>query len=84
MVVVNGFLGMRHYKDGLLFNPHIPSAWTSYKCRIAYRDAMMEVQVGKEEAQFTLITGDELSFRVSDKEVTLTKADSVFYTNTLA
>lgn len=78
MTVVNGFLGMRHYVDGLLFNPHIPAAWDSYKCRIAYRDAVMEVKVGKEEAVFTLVSGDELSFCIDNEEVKLTKNASVF------
>lgn len=78
MTVVNGFLGMRHYTDGLLFNPHIPTEWTSYKCRIAYRDALMEVKVEREKAIFALVSGEKISFRTDDEVVILTKSSPVF------
>lgn len=78
MTVVNGFLGMRHYVDGLLFNPHMPEAWKSYTCRLAYRGALMEITVNAAGATFTLLDGESLSFRTDDEKVTLTKAAPVF------
>ncbi len=78
MTVANGFLGMRHYKDGLLFNPHIPANWDSYSINIAYRGAIMEIDVNKSTATFTLISGETLSFKTEKEKVELTKLNSVY------
>ncbi len=71
MSVVNGYLGMRHYKDGILFNPHIPAEWKGYRTKFAYRGALLEICVTHEKAVFTLISGDSMQFRVGDKKVRL-------------
>lgn len=78
MIVVNGFLGMRHYEDGLHFNPQIPSAWKSYCLQIAYQGARMEVKVNQEKTEFTLISGEKLSFMVGEKQVTLSAENKSF------
>lgn len=71
MSIVNGFLGMRHYEDGLHFNPQIPSAWESYQLKICYRGATMNVKVNQENAVFTLVSGKEMSFKIKNDEVLL-------------
>ena len=81
MTVVNGFLGMRHYPDGVLFNPHMPAAWKSYSTRFTYRGATMEITVDKNGATFTLVAGNELSFATDDAKVTLTPANPTFTCN---
>ena len=78
MTVVNGFLGMRHYTDGLLFNPHIPEAWESYTTRITYRGATAEITVSKNGAEFKLVNGNEFTFRTDENAVTLTEKAPVF------
>lgn len=72
MSVVNGFLGMRHYTNGLLFNPHIPKAWDSYQCRIKYKGSRIEVNVERDKTTFTLISGNNFSFNISEENVVLT------------
>jgi len=79
MTVVNGYLGMRHYKDGILFQPHIPQAWTSYNLKFVYRGATMDITVDQEKATFTLIAGDALCFKVGEEAVCL-NADNKTYT----
>ena len=71
MSVVNGYLGMRHFEDGLHFNPHIPAEWNSYTLKLAYQGARMEVKVNQEKAEFTLVSGKEISFRLGEENITL-------------
>lgn len=78
MTVVNGFLGMRHYKDGLMFNPSIPKAWKRYNCKIRYRGALMDITVDEDQATFVLISGSQIVFRVHDHEVCLTESESTY------
>lgn len=78
MTVVNGYLGMRHYKDGILFNPKIPNEWTSYNCKFVYRGATIDIKVTKETAEFKLISGEEMNFKVGETKVSLNRENSVF------
>lgn len=78
MTVVNGYLGMRHYEDGLHFNPHIPSEWTSYCLKLAYRGARMEVKVEHGKAMFNLISGEQFSFKIGEENITLNAENKSF------
>ncbi len=78
MTVANGFLGMRHYIDGLHFEPKIPSEWNSYCLKLIYRGARMEVKVDHQNATFTLLSGEELSFSVGETTVTLDASNKSF------
>lgn len=71
MTVANGFLGLRHYKDGVLFQPHIPAEWTGYHMKFAYRGAVIDIHVTQKKATFTLISGKEMNFKVGDADVRL-------------
>ncbi len=71
MTVVNGYLGMRHYKAGILFNPHIPEEWDGYHIKFAYRGAVIEIDVNQEKATFTLVSGDAMEFTMGDTKVKL-------------
>ena len=77
MSVANGYLGMRHFEDGLHFNPNIPKEWNSYTLRLAYQGAKMEVKVEQEKAVFTLVSGDSFSFKLKNKLVTLNEENPV-------
>ena len=63
---------MRHYTNGILFNPHIPKAWESYKCRIKYKGSRIEVNVEQDKTTFTLISGNSFSFNIAEANVVLT------------
>lgn len=82
MTVVNGYLGMRHYVDGILFNPQLPSAWDEYNCKITYRDAVVDITVNKEDAKFVLVSGDSMSFKVGDTKVCLNNSENTFVCKT--
>lgn len=78
MSVVNGFLGMRHYKDGLHFEPKIPKAWNKYSTDITYKDAVIGIEVSGEKAVFMLKEGNGISLNISGKEIKLTKEESTY------
>ena len=84
MTAVNGFLGMRHYKDGVLFQPHIPAAWESYQLKFAYRNAVMEICVNHEKTVFALIQGNSVSFKVGETEVRLDTGNRTYEAMTSA
>ena len=72
MSVINGFLGMRHYKDGLHFAPKIPKAWSKYSTDITYKGAVIGIEVSSEKAVFTLKEGKTVNLRICEKNFTLT------------
>ena len=78
MSVVNGFLGFRHYTDGIYFEPRIPNEWTEYNCKISYKNSVVDVTVGKTEAVFELISGNEMNFAVFNNKVKLDSKNKVY------
>ncbi len=58
-VILHGWAGMRIDSDTLVFNPAIHQKWNSYKVRVAYRGALIELTVNKDKARFTLLRGVE-------------------------
>ena len=73
MTVVNGFLGMRLYDGGLLFNPNIPKEWDGCRVKFAYGGAVIDIYARHSSTAFTLVSGDEIEFKVCGKYVKLTK-----------
>lgn len=78
MSVINGFLGMRHYKDGLHFEPRIPKAWNKFSTDITYKGAVIGIEVSSEKAVFMLKEGNGISLNISGKEIKLTKEESTY------
>lgn len=69
--IVNGFAGMRCQESKLRFKPAIPKEWEAYSFRLKYRGTLLEVSISKEEAKFTILEGENISFRIGTKEITL-------------
>ena len=69
--IVNGFAGMRCQQSKLRFEPAIPEEWEEYTFRLRFRGRLLEVQISKQEAKFTLIEGTEIQFLVGEKEIIL-------------
>ncbi len=78
MSVINGFLGMRHYKDGLHFEPKIPAAWDKYSTDITYKNALIFIEVSHYKTVFTLKSGDNIRLDISGKTVELTMENNRF------
>lgn len=78
MSVINGFLGMRHYKDGLHFEPKIPKAWNKYSTDITYKGAVIGIEVSHGKTAFTIKSGDSVKFYISGKAIVLTNSNNSF------
>ena len=76
MTVVNGFLGMRLYEDGLHFNPKIPVQWKGCSFRFVYNGAIIEIRADQQSTLFTLISGEKIQFEAFGKKVLLSAENS--------
>lgn len=76
MSVVNGFMGMRLYNDGLHFAPKLPKEWDSCTFNINYKNAVMRIRAEKDNTRFTLIDGENIHFTVYGEDVELSKEDN--------
>lgn len=55
--MVFGYGGMRTDGDVLLLAPALPAQWTSYRFRVWYRGALLEVRVDAEQVQVRALEG---------------------------
>lgn len=74
MSLVYGFGGMRSDGPRLSFAPTIPSKWTAYSFRIAYRDRLIELRVDRQRASFRLLEGAPVEIDVYGHQHDLTGA----------
>ena len=71
MNVVNGFLGMRDYKDKLIFNPHIPKERESCELNFVYRGSEIKIKAEQDKTEFILLAGNAVEFECCGKIYTL-------------
>ncbi|GIO84768.1 kojibiose phosphorylase [Paenibacillus faecis] len=77
MAVVNGFAGLRLFGDGVLsFAPALPSPWDSLRFKIMHRGCLLDVRIGHEAVEYTLLEGDRLTFRHRGEQLELSAAGS--------
>ncbi|WP_201346836.1 family 65 glycosyl hydrolase domain-containing protein, partial [Lactobacillus nasalidis] len=77
LAIVQGFAGMRYNEDGIRFAPFLPKKWSSYSFKINYRGRILALAVEKDkEVKLTLLSGDDLTVKVWDQEVTLKEGQS--------
>jgi maltose phosphorylase len=69
--MIFGFGGMRTDGDVLSFRPTLPAQWKSYRFRVCYQSAVIEVRVNKEKVEFQVISGPSVDIRVYGKSNTL-------------
>jgi alpha,alpha-trehalose phosphorylase len=74
MGVSYGFAGMRVIDGALRFAPTLPARWTHYQFKIHLRGALLQVRVDAEQAQYTLLTGESISFTHAGVPVALDRA----------
>jgi alpha,alpha-trehalose phosphorylase len=67
MSIVYGFAGLRIKEEGIFFSPGIPDAWNAYRFRIRYRDSLMQIDIDKSAARFTLLSGTAKKLRIYGK-----------------
>lgn len=63
--MVFGFGGMRTDGDVLSFRPSLPARWGSYRFRVCYREAVLEVKVSRAGAEFRVVRGPAVAIRIN-------------------
>jgi maltose phosphorylase len=69
--MIFGFGGMRTDGDILIFQPTIPAQWRSYRFRVCYQGAIIEVKVDQKECIFRVISGPSVIVSVYETIYTL-------------
>ena len=74
MMLVYGFGGMQDDNGTLSFRPSRPPQDNAIlRFAVAYRDRLLEVELGVEKVEYTLREGDDLAIHHETEEVTLTR-----------
>ena len=62
LVAVAGFGGLRDHGAMLSFAPRLPADFTGLSFRMVYRGRRIRVDLGRDNARYQLLAGDELEF----------------------
>jgi maltose phosphorylase len=66
--MIFGFGGMRTDGDVLSFQPTLPAQWQSYRFRVCYQGAILEVRVDGKRAEFQVMSGPAVTVQVYGKK----------------
>lgn len=66
--MVFGYGGMRTDSDVLILAPALPTQWRSYRFRVRYRGALLEVCVDADEVQVRAVDGGSVTIRVYGRD----------------
>jgi maltose phosphorylase len=69
--MIFGFGGMRTDGDVLGFNPALPARWKSYRFRVRYQGAILEVRMDDKGAEFRVVSGPAVTVRVYGRKYVL-------------
>jgi maltose phosphorylase len=67
--MVFGYGGMRTDGDLLILQPALPAQWRSFRFRIRYRGALLEVRVNDKDVELKVLEGDPVRVRVYGADV---------------
>jgi maltose phosphorylase len=66
--MIFGFGGMRTDGEVLSFQPTLPAQWQSYRFRVCYQGAILEVRVDDKRAEFQVMSGPAVTVQVYGKK----------------
>jgi len=69
--MVYGFGGLRTDGDVLIFKPSIPDKWNSFSFKLQYKGSLLMVNVGREEAEYRILSGPGMVIQVYDRKYTV-------------
>ena len=72
--LIFGFGGMRTDGELLSFHPVLPSQWKSYRFRLCYRGAVIEVRVNDRQVEIQVISGPAVAVQLYGEEYILNAA----------
>ncbi|MBS3992419.1 MAG: glycoside hydrolase family 65 protein [Bacteroidetes bacterium] len=67
LTIVQGFGGMRTFKNKLSFSPQIPKEWISYSFKINYNETVLKVYKSHSETKFYNETGKAVTIEINGK-----------------
>ncbi len=68
LAIVQGFAGMRTYKESLSFAPKLPRQWEGYSFNINYRYNKLRISVSKDIISIENLVGNPIQVKVYDKD----------------
>jgi len=71
MAIVFGFAGVRIKLDHLSLSPKLPSDWERYQFKLQYKGRSIQVKVDSKAIELLLLSGEELTIKVREQEITL-------------
>lgn len=75
MSVVYGFAGFRDFGGKWSFNPRLPEGWKGLSFSLKLSGSVLDVQLGRSTAAYSLRRGDILALRHRNEEFTLTRGE---------
>jgi maltose phosphorylase len=69
--MIYGFGGMQSDGEVLSFHPTLPPQWKSYRFRVCYKEAILEIRVDHKKAEFKVVRGPAVLVQVYGKEYLL-------------
>ena len=71
MAVVMGFGGLRIKENKLSFSPMLPAKWNAFKFSIRYRDAIITININKENIKMYVDAAHELPCELYDESIVM-------------
>lgn len=71
LCLVQGFAGMRLHGQALSFNPTVPEGLDGYRFRLQFRGRTLELDVDRQRASYTLISGEPITLHQGDEMLRL-------------
>lgn len=71
LALTAGFGGMREYEGKLYFSPMIPDRWQGYSFKVLFQQRLLQVQVKREQVEYTLLAGETLTIYHHQQELRL-------------
>ena len=71
MSIIEGFAGVRIFKEKLYINTKIPKNWDSYSFKLNIKNRKISVLINKHETKIELLLGEKIDIVLNNQETTI-------------
>ena len=71
MSIIEGFAGVRIFKEKLYINTKIPKNWDSYSFKLNVKNRKISVLINKHETKIELLLGEKIDIVLNNQETTI-------------
>ena len=71
MSIIEGFAGVRIFKEKLYINTNIPKNWDSYSFKLNIKNRKISVLINKHETKIELLLGEKIDIVLNNQETTI-------------